>query len=83
MLLNALDQDPSFYKGGWLLGVQGDAEAITFGDSVFFKDSPTHGANVRARDGPHRSVRQARPFGRSFVVLRSEPGHRHQAGHRR
>ena len=40
LLLNALDQDPSFYKGGWLLGVQGDAEAITFGNSIFFKDSP-------------------------------------------
>ena len=40
LLLNALDQDPSFYKGGWLLGAQGDAEAITFGNSIFFKDSP-------------------------------------------
>jgi hypothetical protein len=40
LLLNALDQDPSFYKGGWLLGVQGDAEAITFGNSIFFNESP-------------------------------------------
>lgn len=40
LLLNALDQDPSFYKGGWLLGVQGDAEAITFGNSIFFNASP-------------------------------------------
>jgi hypothetical protein len=40
ILLNALDQDPNFYKGGWLLGMQGDAEAITFGNSIFFKDSP-------------------------------------------
>jgi hypothetical protein len=40
ILLNALDQDPSFYKGGWLLDAQGDAEAITFGNSIFFKDSP-------------------------------------------
>jgi hypothetical protein len=40
LLLNALDQEPKFYKGGWLLGVQGDAEAITFGNSIFFKDSP-------------------------------------------
>ena len=40
VLLNALDQDPSFYQGGWLLGMQGDAEAITFGNSIFFRSSP-------------------------------------------
>lgn len=40
ILLNALDQDPSFYKGGWLLGMQDDAEAITFGNSIFFRSSP-------------------------------------------
>src|SRR4051794_25962525 len=40
ILLNALDQDPSFYKGGWLLDMQGDAEAITFGNSIFFSSSP-------------------------------------------
>jgi hypothetical protein len=40
LLLNALDQDPSFYKGGWLLDAQGDAEAITFGNSIFFNASP-------------------------------------------
>jgi hypothetical protein len=34
ILLNALDQDPSFYKGGWLLDAQSDAEAITFGNST-------------------------------------------------
>lgn len=38
--MNALDQDPSFYQGGWLLGMQGDAEAITFGNSIFFSSSP-------------------------------------------
>jgi hypothetical protein len=40
ILLNALDQDPSYYKGGWLLDMQGDAEAITFGNSIFFGASP-------------------------------------------
>ena len=40
ILLNALDQDPSFYRGGWLLDVQDDAEAITFGNSIFFRSSP-------------------------------------------
>lgn len=40
ILLNALDQDPSFYQGGWLLDLQGDAEAITFGNSIFFSSSP-------------------------------------------
>jgi hypothetical protein len=40
ILLNALDQDPSFYKGGWLLDLQDDAEAITFGNSIFFSSSP-------------------------------------------
>jgi hypothetical protein len=38
--LNALDQDPSFYQGGRLLGMQDDAEAITFGNSIFFRSSP-------------------------------------------
>jgi hypothetical protein len=40
ILLNALDQDPSFYQGGWLLDAQEDAEAITFGNSIFFRSSP-------------------------------------------
>src|SRR5215212_5378815 len=40
ILLNALHQAPSFYQGGWLLDAQGDAEAITFGNSIFFKSSP-------------------------------------------
>ena len=40
MLTNALDQGPKYYQGGWLLSVQGDAEAITFGNSIFFHDAP-------------------------------------------
>jgi hypothetical protein len=40
ILTNALDQDPSFYKGGWLLDIQGGADAITFGNSIFFAASP-------------------------------------------
>lgn len=36
ILKNALAQDPSYYKGGWLLNVNGAAEAMTFGNSIFF-----------------------------------------------
>ena len=40
ILLGALSQDPSHYKGGALLAAQGDAEAITFGNSIFYKGDP-------------------------------------------
>jgi hypothetical protein len=40
ILNDALAQDPSYYEGGWLLSVQGGAEAITFGNSIFFRQSP-------------------------------------------
>jgi len=40
ILMNALDQGPNYYQGGWLLGVQSAAEAITFGNSIFFNDDP-------------------------------------------
>lgn len=41
ILLNALAQGPSHYKGGLLLAAQGDAEAITFGNSIFYRRDPT------------------------------------------
>jgi hypothetical protein len=37
ILNNALAQDPSYYRGGWLLSVNSAAEAITFGNSIFFR----------------------------------------------
>ncbi len=40
ILKNALEQDPSFYKGGWLISVNGAADAITFGNSIFFSKAP-------------------------------------------
>jgi hypothetical protein len=40
ILKNALAQDPSFYRGGVLLGGNKDALAITFGNSIFFGKDP-------------------------------------------
>lgn len=40
ILMNALAQDPSFYKGGWLLSANSAATAMTFGNSIFFRQSP-------------------------------------------
>ena len=40
ILLNALDKAPSHYTGGVLLGAQKDAEAITFGNSIFYRNDP-------------------------------------------
>lgn len=39
VILNAINQEPKHYHGGWLLSVQGEAEAITFGNSVFYNTS--------------------------------------------
>lgn len=39
ILNNALAQDPSYYRGGWLLSVNGAADAITFGNSIFFSQA--------------------------------------------
>jgi hypothetical protein len=41
MLLNAKAKAPSHYKGGVLLAAQKDAAAITFGNSIFYRDDPT------------------------------------------
>lgn len=41
ILLGALAQAPSHYKGGLLLAAQADAEAITFGNSIFYRRDPT------------------------------------------
>jgi hypothetical protein len=41
ILLNALAQAPSHYQGGVLLAAQKDAEAITFGNSIFYRRDPT------------------------------------------
>jgi hypothetical protein len=40
ILTEALAQDPSYYEGGWLLRVNSGAEGITFGNSIFFSNSP-------------------------------------------
>jgi hypothetical protein len=40
ILLNALAQGPSHYRGGLLLGGNEDAAAITFGNSVFYGSAP-------------------------------------------
>jgi hypothetical protein len=40
VIRTALNQEPKHYQGGWLLDAQGGAGAITFGNSVFYKDSP-------------------------------------------
>ena len=39
ILKNALAQEPSYFTGGWLLGVNGGADAITFGNSIFFSEA--------------------------------------------
>ena len=41
ILLNALAQAPSHYRGGLLLAAQKDAEAITFGNSIFYGEDPS------------------------------------------
>ena len=40
ILTSALAQSPSYYQGGWLLSVNGEASAITFGNSIFFRQAP-------------------------------------------
>ena len=40
VIRTAINQEPKHYQGGWLLDAQGGAEAITFGNSAFYKDSP-------------------------------------------
>lgn len=40
VIRDALNEDPKHYQGGWLLSVQGDAQAITFGNSVFYNKRP-------------------------------------------
>ncbi|MBK8182618.1 MAG: hypothetical protein IPK63_06790 [Candidatus Competibacteraceae bacterium] len=39
ILKNALAQDPSYYRDGLLLGGNGAAAAITFGNSIFFRSA--------------------------------------------
>jgi hypothetical protein len=39
VILDAINQTPKHYEGGWLLKVQDGAEAITFGNSVFYDRS--------------------------------------------
>lgn len=40
ILDDALSMSPGYYQGGWLLDAVGDASAITFGDSIFFRNAP-------------------------------------------
>lgn len=40
ILNNAVAQEPSYFIGGWLLNANSDAEAMTFGNSVFFRSHP-------------------------------------------
>jgi hypothetical protein len=40
VIRDAINQGPKHYQGGWLLDVQGDAAAITFGNSIFYDQSP-------------------------------------------
>jgi hypothetical protein len=40
VIRDAINQTPKHYQGGWLLDIQGGAEAITFGNSVFYDQSP-------------------------------------------
>ncbi|HRW66698.1 MAG TPA: hypothetical protein P5032_13335 [Candidatus Competibacter sp.] len=39
ILNNALAQEPSYYRDGWLLSVNGTADAMTFGNSIFFRQA--------------------------------------------
>jgi len=39
ILNNALAQEPSYYRDGWLLSVNGSADAMTFGNSIFFRQA--------------------------------------------
>jgi hypothetical protein len=42
VLLDAINQGPKHYQGGWLLKVQDGAAAITFGNSIFYdRSAPT------------------------------------------
>ena len=64
-LLNALNQRPSHYIGGLLLGGNKDAAAITFGNSVFYGTAPTEGTFVH--EMVH--VNQYHKLGRKAFVL--------------
>lgn len=41
ILLSALAQSPSHYQGGALLAAQSGAAAITFGNSIFYRNDPS------------------------------------------
>jgi hypothetical protein len=42
ILRNALAQEPSYFIGGLLVGANSDADAITFGNSIFFSAHPDY-----------------------------------------
>ncbi len=64
-LLNALNQGPSHYTGGLLLGGNKKAAAITFGNSVFYGEAPDEGTFVH--EMVH--VNQYHKLGRKAFVL--------------